>query len=298
MKKPDALSCAMIVLVGATWGFHGPAIKLAFAAGFTFPQLVLGEYLVAALVFGGVVALQGLGPRGDRRFWGRLLLAGVFGCGVPLFLFWAYRLGPVSIGATLLFLYVPFSQILSFALTRRSPTPREWVSAALIVVGAAVAADFLKQADAAHLRGTPLAVLAAVCFAAFFALTARLGGSGTPALRSLTCSGLGAVLTLAVAAAAGWPLLPAVHPAGRAAVWLLALGVFGQVVPVFLTLRFLPRTGSGLGSILASTELPVAVATSAVLLGERIGPAQIAGVALVLTGIALPNLPGRAAQPV
>jgi len=295
MKKPDALSCGMMTLVGATWGLHGPAIKLAFAAGFTLPQLVLGEYLVAAAVFGGAVALQGLGPRADPRFWGRLLLAGVFGCGVPLALFWAYRLGPVSIGATLLFLYVPFSQILSFAITRRSPTAREWASAALIVIGAAVAADFLKQADAAHLRGAPFAVLAAFCFAAFFALTARLGGSGTPALRSLTCSLVGAALTLAVAAAAGWPLLPAVHPAGRAAVWLLGLGVFGQVVPVFLTLRFLPRTGSGLGSILASTELPVAVATSAVLLGERIGPAQIAGVALVLAGIALPHLPGRAA---
>jgi drug/metabolite transporter (DMT)-like permease len=298
MRKPDALSCCMMALVGAMWGLHGPAIKFAFAAGFTLPQLVLGEYAVGSLVFGAAVALQGRGPPAPTRFWAILALAGVVGCGVPLFLFWAYQLGPVSIGATLLFLYVPFTQLLNLALTRRRPAPRELVSAGLIVGGAALAADFLQRADAAHLRGAPLAVLAAACFAAFFALTARLGQAATPALRSLVCCGVSGTLLVGVAAAAGWPLMPHVRPVARAVLWVVSLGVLGQVVPVFLLVRFSPRTGSGLGSILASTELPVAVATSALVLGERIGAAQFAGVGLVLAGIALPNLPGRAAPPV
>jgi drug/metabolite transporter (DMT)-like permease len=121
MKKPDLLSCSMMALVGALWGFHGPAIKFAFAAGFTLPQLVLGEYAVGTLVFGAAVALQGRGPPAPARFWAILGLAGVVGCGVPLFLFGAYQLGPVSIGATLLFLYVPFTQLLNLAISRRRP---------------------------------------------------------------------------------------------------------------------------------------------------------------------------------
>ena len=36
----------MMALVGARRGLHGPAIKFAFAAGLTFPQLVFGESLV------------------------------------------------------------------------------------------------------------------------------------------------------------------------------------------------------------------------------------------------------------
>src|ERR1700678_79605 len=112
MKKPDALSCCMVALVGALWGLHGPAIKFAFAAGFTFPQLVFGEYVVGVAFYAAAAALQGVRPPSDGRFWAIILLAGVAGLGVPLFLFWAYRLGPVSIGATLLFLYVPFTQLI------------------------------------------------------------------------------------------------------------------------------------------------------------------------------------------
>ncbi len=290
MQKPDPLSCVMMALVGAMWGLHGPAIKLAFAAGFTFPQLVLGEYLVGSLVFGAAVLWQRARIPTDRRFWSILLTAGVIGCGVPLFLFWAYQLGPVPIGATLLFLYVPFTQLINFIVTRKPPSGRELLSAALVIGGAAVAANFLDAANAANLRGAPFAVLAALCFASFFVLTSRLGWDATPALRSLVCCVVSGVMMLIIAAGAGWSLVPNVPVFATAFFWILGLGVFGQVIPVFLMVHFGPRTGSALGSILTSTELPVAVLTANLLLGDKIGPAQITGVVLVLAGIALPHL--------
>lgn len=297
MTKPDTLSCTMMALVGAMWGLHGPAIKLAFAAGFTFPQLVFWEYVVGALVFGGWVVWQGGRWPRDARFWRYLLTAAVIACGVPLFLFWAYRLGPVSVGATLLFLYVPFTQLLNFALTRRAPEGREILSGLLVIAGAAVAADFFGAASADELRGAPFAALAAFCFAVFFVCTSRLGGEGTPALRSGVCCAIACGVVAGIAGLSGWSLRPEVAGAGVAFSWIMGLGVLGQVIPVFLLVRFGPRTGSGLGSILTATELPVAVGVSAWLLGDRMGVAQLAGVALVLVGIALPHLPrvGRAA---
>jgi drug/metabolite transporter (DMT)-like permease len=83
-----------------------------------------------------------------------------------------------------------------------------------------------------------------------------------------------------------------------AAGWLLGLGVLGQVIPIFLLVRFAPRTGSALGTILTSTELPVAVIASVVLLGDSLGAGQVVGVGLVLSGIALPHLrlPARTAR--
>jgi drug/metabolite transporter (DMT)-like permease len=105
------------------------------------------------------------------------------------------------------------------------------------------------------------------------------------------------VLMSGISAAAAWSLWPA-GPASltTALVWIVALGVLGQVIPVFLLVHFGPRTGSALGSILTSTELPMAVGASALLLGNEIGAAQLVGVALVLVGIALPHLrPGGAA---
>jgi drug/metabolite transporter (DMT)-like permease len=284
----------MVALVGALWGLHGPAIKLAFAAGFTFPQLVLGEYVVGVFFFGIAVVLEGARVPGGSRFWALILLASLAGLGVPLFLFWAYRLGPIPIGATLLFLYVPFTQLINLCVTRQPPPRRQVVSAVLVVGGAVVAADFRNTANAANLHGAPFAILAAFCYAAFFAIAARLGHDATPSLRSFITCVVAILLLPAIAVAAGWTLVPAVAPAARAAFWLLVLGVLFLVVPVFLVVRFIPRTGSGLGSILSSTELPVAVFSSALILGDRVGLLQAVGVALVLAGIALPNLPRRA----
>ncbi len=290
MQKPDAFSCGMMALVGSIWGLHGPAVKCAFEAGFTFPQLVFGEYLVGSLAFGAAVLWQRTRLPQDKRFWSLLLTASVIGCGVPLFLFWAYRLGPVSIGATLLFLYVPFTQLLNFFVTRQIPSHRELVSAGLVIVGAAVAADFLSVANAENLRGAPFAVLSALCFASFFVFTSRLGQDATPAIRSFVCCGVGGILLPVFAALAGWTLLPSGPPPGQVVLWLLGLGIFGQVIPVYLMVHFGPRTGSALGSILTTTELPVAIIASGIILGDRVGSAQIAGVLLVLTGIALPYL--------
>jgi drug/metabolite transporter (DMT)-like permease len=291
MQKPDAFSCAMMALVGAMWGIHGPAIKLAFAAGFTFPQLVFGEYLVGVFVFGLVALWQRAALPSRGHFWRLLLIAAVFGLGVPLFLFWAYQLGPVSIGATLFFLYVPFTQLINFIITRRRPVGREMVSAVLVLGGAVLAANFVGLANVENLRGAPFAILAAFCFATFFVCTARLGYEATPALRSLVCCVVSCGLLFVLATGLGWSLLPTRPAPGVAVLWLIALGVFGQVIPVFLMVHFGPRTGSALGSILTSTELPVAVGVSAWLLGDKIGLMQIGGVLIVLLGIAWPHLP-------
>lgn len=291
MKRPDLFSCCMILIVGAMWGLHGPAIKLAYKAGFTFPQVVLFEYAVGGLVFGGVVLLQNRTlPKSNPRFWATMVLAALEGCSVPLFLFWAYDLGPVSIAATVFFLYVPLTQLLNLILTGRLPCRRELASMVLVVGGAAISSEVLGSAHLQNLRGVPCALLAALGFASFFVTTSRLGEEATPAFRSFFFSLVACPIVLAASFAAGWPLVPHVSLV-PALSWILVLGVGGQVIPVFLLVRFVPRTGSGLGSILASLELPVAVATSALILGDPLGKAQVLGVLLVLAGIALPNLP-------
>ena len=296
MNKIDPLSCSMMALVGAIWGLHGPALKLAFAAGLTFPQLVLGEALVGACFFGAAVILQGGRWPREFSFWLALIAMGMAGSGVALFLFWSYRLGPVSIGATLLFLYVPFTQIINFVITRRMPVVHELWASVLVVVGAALTTNFLNAASEANLRGAPFAVLAALCFAAYYVLTAPLGQSATPALRCFVSCGVSSAVMLVVATLVGWPVIPTGIAAGHVFLWLVSLGLLWQVIPLFLIMRFVPRTGSGLGSILTSTELPVAVLSSCLIFGERLHWSQVLGIVLVLAGIALPHLPRRIAR--
>lgn len=280
-----------MLIVGAMWGFHGPLLKFAFAAGLTFPQLAVAEYLVGALIFGAVVVWQRTPwPQGDRAFWLMMLGCGVVGSGVALFLFWSYQLGPVPVGATLLFLYVPFTQVLNALIARKWPPRVELASVVLVTSGAVLATDFLDVAGNDSLRGAPQAVLAALCFAGFFVLSSRLGHRSTPVFRSFFFSVVSGSIVLVIAGVAGWNLWPRETPVLVTAGWSVLLGVVGQVVPVFLLVKAAPKTGGGLGSILTSFELPVAVGLSAWLLGDAVRVAQFFGIGLILLGIALPHL--------
>ena len=70
----------------------------------------------------------------------------------------------------------------------------------------------------------------------------------------------------------------------------LALGIFGSLLPPLLYSIGMPHVGSGLGTILTSSELPVVVIMSAFVLGEAIGWPQWLGVIIILSGIAYSNI--------
>lgn len=65
----------------------------------------------------------------------------------------------------------------------------------------------------------------------------------------------------------------------------LALGIFGGVLPPLLYSIGMPHVGSGLGTILTSSELPVVITMSSLVLGEAISWPQWIGVIIILGGI-------------
>ncbi len=72
---------------------------------------------------------------------------------------------------------------------------------------------------------------------------------------------------------------------GSLFVLILILGFIGQTLPVITLMKGLPITGSSLGGVLASVELPIAVFSAALILGESVNVSKVIGVILVLTGI-------------
>ena len=166
-----------------------------------------------------------------------------------------------------------------------------WAGLALGLVGVGVHPDGGWIAVAA----ASACVLAAVCYA-----TATLWGqhlvAGLPGpLLALTAT-LGASAALLPLGLAQAPHeLPGWKPLGSVVV--LALG--GTALAQILFYRLLVGFGSARAALVVYLLPPVAVAYGVVVLGERLRPTALVGLALILVGIATGSgavrLPGRAA---
>ena len=73
----------------------------------------------------------------------------------------------------------------------------------------------------------------------------------------------------------------------------MLLGAIGQTLPIITLMKGIPLTGASLAGVLAAVELPIAVFSAAILLGESLNLLKLVGVGLVLSGIVLYNLSDR-----
>jgi len=292
---PKLKGALLVLLAGICWGMHGVLLKLAFSFGASFMDVFLLEAGLAAIIFYGLLRRQGSFQRPSRPAqWAFLGLAGLASMGVGTFLFLSFSLGPVAIGATLLFLYLPQVYIVSALLSKERWNARGLASIALLLIGAAVATDFLNTLGEPGSRGALLAgAIASSCYAAIFLLTPRISKSSSATFRSLficLVNLIGSALVLL--------LLPSTR--GQVTHGLLifcalavALGVVGQALPTLALMKGIPLAGPSLSGVLASTELPIAVISSAIILSEPLTLQKIAGVACVVSGVVLFNLRRR-----
>ena len=71
----------------------------------------------------------------------------------------------------------------------------------------------------------------------------------------------------------------------------LVLGAFGLLVPVVLFGIGTPHLSPGLSTIMASSELPCGIAVSMLVLAEPVDALQIAGIAVIMAGVVVSQLP-------
>lgn len=129
------------------------------------------------------------------------------------------------------------------------------------------------------------ALLSALCWAVGVILYRRLGAHVPPfELNFIKCVLVTALLVLLLPLAHGWAL----PQMSAREFWLsVASGLIGLAIADTLYLRALNQLGAGPMGIVGTLYSPFVVALSVVFLGERLGPLQIAGFVLVLTGVAL-----------
>ena len=211
----------------------------------------------------------------------------------------------LSVGVALLLEFLAPVMLIGWhwARDQRRPAWSVLMGAGLSIVGLAFVLE-LRDGLTLNPIGVAWGLGAALCLCAYFLLSEEEGTEAPihPLLLTAAGTGIGAAVLLAAAAAG---ILPLAAPAGVA---ILADQAVGWWLPVLLLILVsavlaypsgiiaVRRLGSSLASFVALTEVTFAVIFAFVLLGQRPGPMQLLGGALILAGIGLVQRPARKAD--
>ena len=278
----------IVFLAGASYGAQATTVKITYAAGFTWTQVVASQALFAALLF--AVALLVQRARGKRlvplslKQTIALLALGLNTCIGTVLYNYALTLLPVSVAITLLFQFTWMGIVVQLVVMRRRPRAAEAAAAAVILGGTLMASGmFSESVGALDPVGIACGLLSAVSCTFFMFFSSRVG-RGMPSVQR------GLVVCLGACA-----LCPDYFASGvlQDGIWKfgLVLGLCALFVPVALFGIATPHLTPGLAAIMASSELPCGIALSTLVLGEPVEALQVAGVVAILAGIVISQLP-------
>lgn len=295
IRPRPAVGVAMILLGAFLFAVNGTVSKMILRSGIEAGDLTTFRAIGSCL---GLVVLGTVLRPGPRRFRVRaaelplIVIYGVAGFfAVPMLYFISIARMPV--GIALLFEYTAplFVALWARFGQRQRVRPRLWVGLALSLIGLACVAQVWGETKLDGL-GVAAALAAAVLLAVYFVLGARTVATRDAVSLTAWAFGVSAAAGLATRAGAGrvpdWRALAGTTDGG-APVWLLCayLLVLGTIVPYLLivgSLRHLPATSVG---IIGMIEPVLAAAVAWVALGEKLGPAQLTGGAVLLLGVGL-----------
>jgi drug/metabolite transporter (DMT)-like permease len=291
-RSPLYMISVLAVLLGASsYGVLSPFIKLAYNAGFSFEQVTVHQTGMGMLLLWLIALLRWKRWRSpDRMTWIKLSFIGICGLALTTVLYnKALERLDASLAIVLLFQFTWITILLDSLRNRKWPSKFRLAAIVLVMAGTWLAVgileDGLTRIDGI---GIVLGLLSAVTYSMFIWLTGRLrDGTADPVIKSAIMLTAGfAFICLLYGAEAG-----ASPREGTLLGWGLLLGTLGQVIPTITFNIGIPRIGSSLAALLGSMELPVAALSAWVILSEQPSVWKLLGIALILLGIGIAELP-------
>ena len=283
---------------------HPELAAIGGALCIAFSGILVREASVSpstAAVFRALYALPVLGLLAwlEQRRYGPLtartirlsLLAGVFFAADLTF--WAHGIAAVGAGlATVLSnLQVVVVGIVAWTLYGERPSRAVLVALPIVVAGVALIAGLVGSDPygAAPLVGVVMGLLTALSYAGYLIVIRR----GQVDIRRVAGPLFWSTLSTTVAAALAGIVVGDFNPLPSlpAHAWLVVLALSSQVAGYLLISVSLPRLPSVVTSLLLLVQPVVTVLLAMVLLGEDPSPFQLAGIGLVMAGLAVAVLP-------
>ena len=277
----------MALCLVSAFGFGCMAIfaKDAYKQDLGITSLLALRFALAALIFWAIARL-----RGPIAFPPRRVLIAAFGLGAVGYaaqsglFFGAVKRMDASTTALLLYTYPAIVFIAALALRREHADRRRLAALTLAIAGTALVLLGGGGSGSFETVGVAMAIAAAVAYSTYILVADTVVPKLDPFLLSaLITTGGAATFWIAGVLDGGLDVSLSTHG------WADIAGIVlvSTILPVSTFLLGLERVGASTASILSCLEPVVTVSLAMALYGERLGPGQFAGGALVLAAVIL-----------
>lgn len=284
----NKLKFSLVVLLGAcSYGVLSSILKVGFSNGYTFPQLLGGQYvfgwfglLILVLTFSRYkVSLKNIVS---------LLAVGTTMSLTSIFYGFSVKELPASIAIVLLFQFTWMGVLIEAIINKSFPSREKVLSIIILFVGTMLAGGvFEGLGQQLSLKGILFGLLAAITFSFYIFASGRVS-TEVPIYSKSFLMTTSATLFVCIM----FPPTYLMDGTLQARLWkyALILGFFGVVIPVICFSIGIPKVGTGLGTILGAVELPTAVIASITLVHEVVSLLQWLGIVCILLGIFIPQM--------
>jgi drug/metabolite transporter (DMT)-like permease len=285
----SARHATLLAALAVIWG--GSYLLIKYGLEDLQPAVIVWvRCVLAAIVLFAVLRLRAGGSEARaalaelRARPGRALLMGFLAIGLPFTLITFGEL-EVPSGLTAVLIAPASLFVAAFApfIDRSEQVKRSGVLGMVMgLVGVALLVGVESVQSLGEFLGAMAMLGAAACYALSSFVVKGYRGLSSTAVSFLSIM-VGAVMTLPAAVATA----PAELPGMRAVAAVTALGVVGTAVAFVILYKLIAETGAARASLVSYLAPGMALAYGALLLDEAITPASVAGLVLILGGVAL-----------
>ena len=292
MKNSTFLGGILVAIGAACYGMLTTFVKLAENYGFNMYEITLTEYIIGtpALFLVDYIIRKRKPQKKQSKPTAKnirnLMLAGGT-MGVTTFVYYlSVQYISVSIAIVLLMQSVWIGVLLDAIFNKTKPNLLKLIAVVIVLGGTALATNIFFSEIQLNWTGVALGFLAAISYSITILATNKVGLELSTVTRSKYMA-LGALVLVSFITI---PLVIDNFNIEILYTWGIFFGVFGAALPPLLLNYGMPKVNLGVGAIITSMELPVAVALAYFLLNEEVNSYQVLGIVLILIAVITMNL--------
>ncbi len=300
MDRQRLVGVVLVLVSAASFGSGALFAKPVYGAGVGWLTLLAWRFLIGAGLSWAWL-LQSADRRAGLRRLSRRRVVVALGLGI-IYLgnagtyYAALETVSASLAALIVYIYPAFVAVLSIRMGHALVGQRPWIALATVLAGVALALGGIPVGTMPPMLGLAEIVASPVIYSVWIVLSARLSGErregvgadaaegASPAAATALMMTSTMVAFWALAILSGRPLMPAQVPL---AAWpgIAAIGVVSTFLAIQTFYAGSRRIGAAQASLISTIEPVWTITLAALLFGERLGPIQLAGGALVIVGV-------------